>query len=255
VYHLGTDDYQLFEPGPFEMVRYDPARVEHLDAIVRVHDAEPYRIARTREHYEALFSLPKTTTYLALQGKEVLAYLTFGKAINKPGLIEAGGRLAALESLVRSVLQTQVAEQGTQAVVPLTPTVLKQLLDAKVPGARHPVEEAAGVGHQMMRINSLKKLLSSIRSHLRQQSLGVVGDVCLVCRETGEEITFRFRDGDVHLSFEASPDPVVLSRRQLVQLLFGNHPTAIPVKVRGRAGEILEAVFPYYFPIWEVDHC
>ena len=254
MYRLCAKDHHLFEPGAFEIVRYDPAKTEHLDAIMRIHNAEPYRILRSRGQYEALFSLPKITTYLAVKGKEITAYLMFGKAMNKPGLIEGGGSMAALESLVGYVLAQQTADQGTQVLVPLTPNALKQLLDTKMPGTRGPIEEADGVGHQMMRINSLEKLLQSIKHYLRKKSLGLDGDVCLMCTETGERVTLKFHDGDIRFSAQPLPDPVVLSRRQLVQLVFGARPTAEPVTYAGKAREILETVFPYYFSVWELDH-
>ena len=151
MYRLSARDCQLFEPGAFTIARYDPAKPEHLEAIMRIHDAEPTRITRSREQYAALFSLPKITTYLAKKGNELTAYLVFGKAMNKPGLIEGGGSVAALESLARYALGQQTTDQGAQAVVPLAPTALKQILDTKVPGARCPIEEADGVGARTRR--------------------------------------------------------------------------------------------------------
>ena len=64
----------------------------------------------------------------------------------------------------------------------------------------------------------------------------------------------RFRDGDADVSSGQSGEQVVLSRRQLAQLIFGPHPAARPFEAEGRAGEILQQVFPFYFPIWELDH-
>jgi hypothetical protein len=106
----------------------------------------------------------------------------------------------------------------------------------------------------MMRINSLEKLLRSIKHYLQSKSQGLDGDVCLICSETGEGITLKFRNGDIEFSAQPLHNPVVLNRRQLAQLVFGAHPTAERVTYQGEAREILEAVFPYYFPVWELDH-
>ena len=106
----------------------------------------------------------------------------------------------------------------------------------------------------MMRVNSLEKLLRQIENHIRSRSAGLRGEVCLVCRETEEAVTLKFCDGDVNLSTERLEEAVVLTRRQLTQLIFGAHPAAKPVEYSGVTGEILQTIFPFYVPIWELDH-
>jgi hypothetical protein len=46
----------------------------------------------------------------------------------------------------------------------------------------------------------------------------------------------------------------MLTRRELTQLIFGAHPAAKPVECSGMTGEILQTIFPFYVPIWELDH-
>lgn len=254
VVRLRPDDHKLFQQSPQRIVTYDPTTTEHLDTIVRMHDAQPYRVVRSRKEYQTLFSLPKIITYLALEGQEATGYLTVGEGVNKPGLIEAGGSTKALESLIGHVLRQRGSGRGVQALLPLTPTSLGQLVTAKMPGRRRPIEEADGVGHQMMRVNDLELLLRRMEHHLRQRSVGLCGDLCLVCEETGQGCTIQFRSGDVHLIPERTANPMVLTRRQLAQLIFGAHPTVEPVKCDGPAGEIVQRVFPYHVPIWELDH-
>ena len=103
-------------------------------------------------------------------------------------------------------------------------------------------------------MNSLVKLLQGIEHYLGEKSAGLEGELCLVCRESGEAVTLRFGEGKVALSREDSGKGVELSRRELAQLVFGPYPTAEPIKCEGKAGEILEKIFPFYFPIWELDH-
>jgi len=112
-----------------------------------------------------------------------------------------------------------------------------------------------GVGYQMMRINSLDKLLRKIKNFMRRKSVDLDGDVCLICKETDETVTLKFHNGDVQISNEQLPETVILTRRQLVQLIFGPYPKAEPVKFDAKTAEILERIFPFYFPIWELDHC
>ena len=254
LYRLRPEEHVLFESGPFDVVQYDPANPAPLQGMMKFHDTEPHRIARSSAEYHALFSLPKTTTFLAMNGEEMVAYLMFGEGVNKPGLLEGGGDIAGLETLVKHVLLEREVDSEIQVLLPLIPSSLGQLIEEKKPRTGRPIEEAKGVGYQMMRVNSLEKLLRQIEHHLRSKSAGLHGDICFVCRETAEAVTLKFRDGDVDLSTERSAEPIILTRRQLTQLIFGPHPAAEPVECSGRTGEILETIFPFYVPIWELDH-
>ena len=254
LYQLRPEEHEFFESGPFDIVQYDPKNADSFNAMMNFHNAAPHRIARSIEEYRALFSLPQTTTFLAMNGGEMVAYLMFGEGVNKPGLIEGGGDIGGLETLVRHVLLERAADSEIQVLLPLIPSSLGQLIEEKKPGSGRPIEEAKGVGYQMIRVNSLEKLLRQIENHIRSRSAGLRGEVCLVCRETEEAVTLKFRDGEVDLSTERLAEAVVLTRRQLTQLIFGAHPAAKPVECSGVTGEILQTIFPFYVPIWELDH-
>ena len=254
LYQLRTEEHEFFESGPFGIVQYDPKNADSFNAMMNFHNAAPHRIARSIEEYRALFSLPQTTTFLAMNGGEMVAYLMFGEGVNKPGLIEGGGDVEGLETLVRHVLLERAADSEIQVLLPLIPSSLGQLIEEKKPGSGRPIEEAKGVGYQMMRVNSLEKLLRQIENHIRSRSAGLRGEVCLVCRETDETVALKFCDGDVDLSTERLAEAVVLTRRQLTQLIFGAPPAAKPVEYSGVTGEILQTIFPFYVPIWELDH-
>ena len=106
-----------------------------------------------------------------------------------------------------------------------------------------------------MRVNSLSSLISKITGHLREQSAsGVEGTACLVCVDDGDAVTITLRNGDAEVSTERSGQPVELTRRELTRLIFGPHPAGEPVTADGEAGEVLDAIFPFYFPVWELDH-
>ena len=254
LYRLRPEEHTLFESGTFDIVQYDPRNTDSFNAMMNFHDAEPHRVTRTSEEYRALFSLPQTTTFLAMNGEEVVAYLMFGEGTNKPGLIEGGGDMAGLETLVRHVLLDREADSEIQVLLPLIPSNLGQLIEEKKPRSGRPIEEAKGVGYQMMRVNSLEKLLRQIKNRIRSKSAGLRGDVCLVCRETDEAVTLKFNGGDVDISTERLVEAVVLTRRELTQLIFGAHPAAKPIECSGVTGEILQTIFPFYVPIWELDH-
>lgn len=254
LYQLRPEEHTLFNSGAFDVVQYDRHNTNAFNAMMDLHNAEPHRIARTIEEYRALFSLPQTTTSLAMSDGKVAAYLMYGEGVNKPGLIEGGGDIAGLETLVRHVLLKRPVDSEIQVLLPLVPSNLGQLIEEKKPGSGRPIEEAKGVGYQMMRVNNLEKLLSQIKHHLHSRSTGLHGILSLVCRETDETVTLRFRDGEVDLSTKRLTEAVELTRRELTQLIFGSHPAAPSLEFSGATGEILNTIFPVYVPIWELDH-
>ena len=255
VYALGRGDRDLFSRGSHDVVPFDPAEQSHLDLVVRAHDAEPRRIVRSADDYLALLTLPKVSTSLALEGGEPVAYLVVGEGLNKPGLIEGGGDPAGLETLVGLSLDRLEPGRDIQTPVPLTSSPLGRLMEARKPDARRPVEEGAGVGYQMMRVNSVAGLMNAMRGHLRSRSEGIDAELSLSCPDTGESVGLAFRGGDVEIGPGRRGDAVELSRRDIARLVFGPHRAARPVEIDGLPGDVFRAVFPFYFPIWELDHC
>ena len=255
VYDLERGDRELFARGPHEVLAFDPTKKSHLDFVVGAHDAEPRRIVRSADDYLALLTLPKVRTTLALEGGRPASYLVVGEGFNKPGLIEGGGDPAGLETLVGLSLDRLDPGRDIQAPVPLTSSPLRRLMEARKPDARRPVEEGAGVGYQMMRVNSVAGLMNAMRGHLRSRSAGPDAEVSLSCPDTGESVGLTFRDGEVEIGPGRRADHVELSRRDIARLVFGPHRTAKPVQVDGLPGDVFRTVFPFYFPIWELDHC
>jgi len=254
-YSLDPVAANRFERGSFEIMQFVPADQGHLDGIMRLHEGEPLRIARSPADYRALFALPRITTYLAEKRREVLGYLMLGQGVNKPGIIEAGGEPEALEALVRQVLLEQVDDQPIQALVPLAPCALAHLLEAKAGDTRRPIEEARGVGYQMIRINSVRGFLEKIGRHLHERTEDIEGAVTLACPDSGEVVTLGVGRGGVTIGVEAAESSLLLPRRDMSRLFFGPHRGASAVTLEGAGGAILSRVFPYHFTIWELDHC
>ena len=253
-YLLNPNDYEVFRRGAYDISLFNPNNPDHLDAIIEIHEAEPLRIGRTREDYEHYFNLHKMSTLLAHENGRIVAYLLLTRGRNKPGFVEGGGDAGALEALYHQALLLRGNDDSAHAVVPLNPTSFGDVLEARKPGTSV-LDTESDVGFQMMRVNSLGSLIRRITGHLRERSAGgVEGTVCLVCKDDGEAVTISLRNGDVEVSTERSGDPIELTRRQLTKLIFGPHPAADPIKADGEAGEVLDAIFPFYFPVWELDH-
>ena len=63
----------------------------------------------------------------------------------------------------------------------------------------------------------------------------------------------EFRDGEVRFDSVPAGERVALTERQMVQLVFGGHSSCEPLDLPARAADLLNQVFPFYFPIWELD--
>ena len=254
MYWLDSSDTNLFlNNNVYEISMYDKNNPQHIQNIIGIHDDESHRVYRSISDYQTLFSLPKITTYIASSDGKFAAYITLGKGSNKPGIIESGGDVKALECLINHVL----VENDTsiiQLLTPLTKTKLGMLMDSKKPEAKQPIERAQGVGFQMMRVNSLIGLLKRMAGQLQKKSGMISGSVCITCEDNGETVSINIKDGLLEISPERTSNEVVLSRRQLTSLIFGNHEIVKSPAIKGKAGLLLKSLFPIYFPIWELDH-
>jgi predicted N-acetyltransferase YhbS len=250
-YGLVPGDAERFEDGAFDIVPYDSGNGEHFDAIGRFHDAEPHRVVRTRADLAALLSLPKLIVQLAAQGGVIAGYVVVGKAMNKVGLLEAGGDSKAIGALVRDRLARLSPKDTLEVQTPLSPTPLGRLMESINHDDRHSIEKAALAGYQMVRINSLLGLLQGMEEHLRVRSKRVRATFGLDCSDSGEAVTISLDDGEVEIKSERSPNSLSLSCRQLAALIFGHHDSveAPPVP----ESHILHRLFPFYFPVWALD--
>ena len=83
------------------------------------------------------------------------------------------------------------------------------------------------------------------RSNWRWPESGVQGD--------GEQVTLEFGGGEVRFDAAPAAERVALTERQMVQLVFGGHSSCEPLDLPAGAADLLNQVFPFYFPIWELD--
>ena len=250
-YHLTAGDKPHFRHSGFQI---EPVTAEHHGDLRRLHEAERFRIDRSAEQFRQKLSIPTIETFVAIDGGQTVGYLMHGRGMNKVGLIEAVGPGDAVETLVHHLLAGCEPQQQIQVSVPMTPTTLGSLMEAKVPDTKLPIEQAENIGYQMMRINSLEKLLLSLTAHLHHRYRGVTGQATLVCPDTDESLTLTCDGRDVQICSGKGPDPIVLGQREWVRLVFGSYHGHDPVVLEGPGGKILHRAFPFYFPIPVLDH-
>ena len=256
VYKLTEQDSTLFnKTSHFKIIEYDKHNNDHMNAIMQIHDAEPIRISRSITDYQTLFNLPKSKTIIAVDDGELVAYLTFGWSTNKPGIIESGGLTEGIETLIKHFLENEIPDENTQALVPLHKTTMGELLNSKKPKARLPIEEADGMGYQMNRINNMEVLLKSMSKYFQIKSIKLNTSFSISLKETNETIGVSLNNGKVEISTRKQSRHINLTRRNLVQLIFGSHPNIPQIDIDHDTKKIFDAIFPYHFTIWPLDRC
>jgi GNAT superfamily N-acetyltransferase len=262
---LTAADRGRFRPAPLAVSTQGDDE-QGMAEFLALHRAEPWRLERDEQQARALFRLPKITVYRAddagVRGGagHLRAYLVLGAGTNKPGIIEATGDPVAVEHLLHHVLGSRADGTPVQVVPPpARPDGLASTLSAVIAGRgagrRITLEQAAGVGFQMMRLFSLPRFLRAIGGYLRQAAAsGIEGALTLGCREDGEAVCVRLAGGDGTVEQAAPAEAQMLDRRQLAQVLFGHHPGDAPPPLLDDTG-LAAALFPYRLPLWELDHC
>ena len=258
---LTAADRDRFRPAPFAVSTQGDDE-QGIAELLALHRAEPWRLERDEEQAYALFRLPKITVFRAddTGARRLRAYLVLGAGTNKPGIIEATGDPVAVEHLLHHVLGSRAGGEPVQVVPPPArpdgvPSTLSAVIAGRGAGRRITLEEAAGVGLQMMRLFSLPHFLQAIGGYLRQAAAsGVEGALTLGCREDGQAVRVRLAGGGASVEQAAPAAAQMLGRRQLVQVLFGHHPGDEPPPLLDDTG-LAAALFPYRLPLWELDHC
>lgn len=210
-----------------------------------MHEQEDYGVRRLAEEYPVLFSLPKFQTQLALRDDRLVAYLMYGSGANKPGLTEAGGDTAGVETLLHHALSSLDEDTHLDACDNLSPTVLGDLLHERLPERRVPMS----FGHMMIRINDTGRFMENISGYLERKNAGAERSFSLEVTETGETVSFEFAAGGLDLGTRPLESHLNLSRRELTSIVFGPHPERPAV-----IPEVLQDFFPIYFPVWVLDH-
>ena len=224
-------------------MRYDPATGTHLDRIRSLHKKEGYGVRRSRSEWEALLQLPLMHTLVAEADGSATGYLIVSDAGNKPGLIEAGGSVEAVETLYSHALRNLPEGGQIQSYDPLTGSTAGRLLERKLPGRRQLTTKS-----MMIRINCPAAFLRKIRPWLERRTGSGGEEFSIGVTDTAEQISFRSTEEGLILGQERLERHYELSRRELTSLVFGPHP------VRGEETAGIETpLFPFYFPLWQLD--
>ena len=110
-------------------------------------------------------SFPLMHTLVTEEGGTATGYLIVSDAGNKPGLIEAGGSVEAVETLYSHALHNLPEGGQIQSYDPLTGSTAGLLLERKLPGRRQLTTKS-----MMIRINCPAAFLHKIRPWLERRT-------------------------------------------------------------------------------------
>ena len=100
---------------PERIERFDLDR--HLAGVVKLHENESVRTQRSWSEYATLLTLPKTTVWVSKRDHQVSAYVVVGQAINKQGIIEFGGSVDDVLSLIKYSLHAQSLDRELPLII------------------------------------------------------------------------------------------------------------------------------------------
>ena len=243
IYNCTREDGDRFQDHGEQVIRYDPSTGTHLDRIRSMHEAEGYGVRRSRSEWEALLQLPLMHTLVAEEDGTSTGYLIVSGAGNKPGLIEAGVTVEAVETLYSHALRKLPEGAQVQSCDPLSGSTAGRLLERKLPGPRKLTTKS-----MMIRINCPTAFLNRIRPWLERRTGSGGEEFSIDVTDAAEQISFRSTREGLILGQERLDRHYELTRRELTSLVFGAHP------VRGQETAGIESpLFPFYFPLWQLD--
>ncbi len=244
VYQCSHRDADLFTNHSEEIVQRDPDTDEYLEEIQTMHEQEGCGVVRNPDEYSHLFALPNMKTLIAQRDGQPQAYLVVSQAANKPGLIEGGGEHWALESLVRYALSQLSPGEEVAAYSYHCSTALGDLFEKKLADRR----QAASDG-MMVRINNIPGFFAQIAPWLEKTNATRTDPFSVSLTDTGQTISFAFSADGLRLGDRQLQPHLEITRQKLTSIIFGPHPQR-PVTIPGPLADL----FPFYFPIWILDH-
>ena len=147
----------------YEVAPYDPAR--HLDGVMRLHERERVRFARSRHDYQNLLSLPKVPVSVAMQNSQVAAYLVHGQAVNKRGFTEYGGELPGITALICHAMQGDAEPTAIPLhLFPVRPDLAQWAQSVNLTIA--PLMSSKGIGHEMIYPVRPERISRQVRERL-----------------------------------------------------------------------------------------
>lgn len=224
---LGPDDAASFAPwgGTIARLADHPGRLADVAAL---HAQAQPGVARSLDDQRAVTSLPRMTTWLALDASAVAGYLVASTAINKPGVLEAAGDPVVVAGLLRHTLEGLEPGASVEVHVGDESPALRGAVERAVPD-RTMVPSS---GNMMVRLNDPEAFLRAIRGWLAAHWGTERRPVSVAITDADMTVSFDWSGTTLSIGSQRHARHVELTRRALSSVLFGAHPDR-PVPVPG----------------------
>lgn len=210
-----------------------------LTRILEAYSRLPYRTERTAVECGRVLRRPGQVVWVCDQPETGFGYLS----VRGNAVVEYGGARAALERLVRFLLQS-----GTWNVA-LPPVDAETDLEKLF---LHHAQSYAVRPSGMLRVISMRLTLEAYLPVLRDRLQAWTGELALRAQDTGEGVRIVGEAGTVSVETAAPGVPALeLPRRELAQLLFGPFPPDVGDWFRHSA---LRRLFPLPFYCHALAH-
>ena len=229
-------------PQGFDVRQVAPSPAEQ-QAILRLHDAEPRRMARDASKNACLLSRLGKETWVAYAGNRLAAYAVTQKQRTPPAIYEFGGPPEALHALAAEIVASADS-----------PWSLWSPWENAANGLWSALAAAWNIGPvHSLRVVDLPALLKAFETQLSARFLRLAPTgpdaLTLSIAETGQRAALRFTPQGVELLRDPPPLPEVsLGRRDMARLLFG--PGAPAAAGFRNVPERLATLLPLDFALW-----
>ena len=211
-----------------------------------LHDREALRFERTLDAFRGALARKDYTTWIAVANGDIAAYVV----VEPPGIIgETGGEPGAIVSAIGRVLEMG-KESGVRVEIPMrSDERTRALLDV---ASRWNVRQG-----WMIRIMDLESVLMKLGGVLarkaRKAGGGLRGELSLEDSEAGKSVLIRSNGDGVEIAKGRAETHLVLSKRELVRIIFGTIPTG-DLFAEGSGASVLDALFPVDYFVGSHDH-
>lgn len=209
-------DAALFQDHGERIVACDPDNRDHIRGIQALYSSEPYCVVRDDDETAALLGRPLMTTWLAVKGHRIVAYLCLSTSSNRPGVLEAGGEQIGLETLIYHTLGRLEPEGELNFRTYIWPTNLDELLTTRMPDRRN-----SSGDQQMFRIVNVPRFLRAIQPLIEKNNGGKSHAFSIGLQESGEVISLDLSSRGLKIGNGRRNPHIELSLLELTAAIFG----------------------------------
>lgn len=215
----------------------------------KLHKSEDFGLKRGANLDKMLFSRIRRNTYLALERKKIVSYLTLYSGKGKVRILECGGSLDGITALMKYAFETLKYE----SLAATTPCFKNRYKDYFLKCSAGWTDEANWGG--MIKILNLGSTLRKFTGQMRRKAkaFGLTGKhaVTLVIKESGEQATLE-AGKSVRVTKKAAKVKIILNERDMVRLLFPeSKPSDWMDLPKGAA--FLDVLFPLDYFMWPLE--